>query len=231
MQFLSEPALAALLQQPDVSKQKGLRNLMFMILMYDTAARCSEILDMRVCDLQLDVKNPIAYLHGKGQKVRRVPLLQKTVQHCRKYLQKFHPGEDGKSGEPLFYTIRDGARHRMSPDTVAVFLQKYGEAAAKICPEVPEHIHPHMLRHTRAMHLYQSGMPMDLLSQYPGHAQVETTMIYAYADTEMKRVAIQKADAVRNSNSVPDEIWAMGVSPLCRNFHFFGIRLIIPNSE
>ena len=64
------------------------------------------------------------------------------------------------------------------------------------------------MRHTRAMHLYQSGMPMVLLSQYLGHAQVETTMIYAYADTEMKRAAIQKADAVRKAKPTPDEIWA-----------------------
>lgn len=96
----------------------------------------------------------------------------------------------------------------MSPDTVAAFFAKYGSMATAVCQEVPEHIHPHMMRHTRAMHLYQSGMPMVLLSQYLGHAQVETTMIYAYADTEMKRAAIQKADAVRGTKPVPDEIWA-----------------------
>lgn len=93
-------------------------------------------------------------------------------------------------------------------DTVAAFFAKYGSMAKAVCQEVPEHIHPHMMRHTRAMHLYQSGMPMVLLSQYLGHAQVETTMIYAYADTEMKRAAIQKADAVRGTKPVPDEIWA-----------------------
>ena len=92
--------------------------------------------------------------------------------------------------------------------TVAAFFAKYGSMAKAVCQEVPEHIHPHMMRHTRAMHLYQSGMPMVLLSQYLGHAQVETTMIYAYADTEMKRAAIQKADAVRGTKPVPDEIWA-----------------------
>ena len=96
----------------------------------------------------------------------------------------------------------------MSPDTVAAFFAKYGSMAKAVCQEVPEHIHPHMMRHTRAMHLYQSGMPMVLLSQYLGHAQVETTMIYAYAETEMKRAAIQKADAVRGTKPVPDEIWA-----------------------
>ena len=48
----------------------------------------------------------------------------------------------------------------------------------------------------------------SILDPYLGHSQVETTMIYAYADTEMKRAAIQKADAVRKDKSVPDEIWA-----------------------
>ena len=64
VEFLTEPSLTALLQQPDPSKPKALRNLVFMILMYDTAARCSELLDMKVCDLLLDAIHPIAYLHG-----------------------------------------------------------------------------------------------------------------------------------------------------------------------
>lgn len=207
VEFLTEPALTALLQQPDPSKQKDLRNLVFMILMYDTAARCSELLDMKICDLRLNEKHPIAYLHGKGRKIRTVPLLNKTVQHYRQYLNKFHPGEDDHSEALLFYTVIHGAQQKMSPDTVAAFFVKYGKTAKAACPEVPEHIHPHMIRHTRAMHLYQSGMPMVLLSQYLGHAQVETTMIYAHADTEMKRSAIQKVDAVRKTNLAPDEIW------------------------
>ena len=67
-----------------------------------------------------------------------------------------------------------------------------------------------VIRHFRTMGIIcvSPEMPMVLLSQYLGHAQVETTMIYAYADTEMKRAAIQKADAVRKTKSVPNEIWA-----------------------
>ena len=206
--FLTEPALTALLQQPDPSKPKDLRNLVFMILMYDTAARCSELLNMKVCDLRLDEKHPIAYLHGKGGKTRTVPLLSKTVQHCRQYLRRFHPAANDHSEAPLFFTVIHGAQQKMSPDAVATFFTKYGSMARSICPEVPKHIHPHMMRHTRAMHLYQSGMPMVLLSQYLGHAQVETTMIYAHADTEMKRAAIQKADAVRKIKPALNEIWA-----------------------
>lgn len=208
VEALSDPALAALFRQPDPTKTKELRNLVLMLLMYDTAARCSEILQMSVCDLRLTVEHPIAYLHGKGNKTRTVPLLPKTVRHCVQYLRKFHPGEEAGSKVPLFYSLIHGTQQRMSPDTVAAFLDKYGKMAAQECPEVPAHIHPHMLRHSRAMGLYRMGMPLSLLSQYLGHSQVETTKIYAYADTEMKRAAIAKADAVRNGKPVPDEIWA-----------------------
>lgn len=208
VETLSDSALAILLQQPDATKKRELRNLVIMMLMYDTAARCSEILGMNICDLRLTAEHPIAYLHGKGNKTRTVPLLPKTVQHCSQYLRKFHPSEAANSKAPLFYTVIHGIQQRMSSDTVAAFLDKYGKMAACICPEVPAHIHPHMLRHSRAMSLYRMGMPLSLLSQYLGHAQVETTRIYAYADTEMKRAAIEKADSLRNGNSIPDEIWA-----------------------
>ncbi len=207
VEYLSESALEALLKQPDPSKQTGLRNLFFMVLMYDTAARCGELINMKVRDLRINVQHPIAYLHGKGDKTRTVPLLSRTVQHCERYLRKFHYSEAESSEKPLFYTMIHGMQQPMSPDTVALFLKKYGEMACGICSEVPAHIHPHMLRHTRAMHLYHQGMPMMLLSEYLGHASEETTKIYAYADTEMKRAAIDKADIVRNGSTPPAPIW------------------------
>ena len=178
-----------------------------MVLMYDTAARCGELLGMRIRDLRLKVQHPIAYLHGKGNKTRTVPLLARTVEHCERYLRAFHPNEPADSEKPLFYTIIHGMQQPMSPDTVALFLKKYGEMAHNSCPEVPAHIHAHMLRHTRAMHLYHQGMPMMLLSEYLGHASEETTKVYAYADTEMKRAAIDKADIVRNGAPQPAPIW------------------------
>ena len=130
VEFLTEPALTVLLQQPNPAKPKDLRNLVFMILMYDTAARCSELLNMKVCDLRLDEKHPIAYLHGKGRKTRTVPLLSKTVQHCRQYLRRFHPTTNNRSEAPLFFTVIHGTQQKMSPDTVAAFLKKYGSMAS-----------------------------------------------------------------------------------------------------
>ena len=208
VKYLSETALEILLKQPDTTKRTGLRNSFFMVLMYDTAARCGELLSMKVRDLRINVQYPIAYLHGKGNKTRTVPLLAKTVQHCERYLHTFHNGEPIDSEKPLFYTVIHGIQQPMSADTVALFLKKYGELACHYCPEVPTHIHAHMLRHTRAMHLYHQGMPMMLLSEYLGHASEETTKIYAYADTEMKRTAIDKADIVRNGVTAPEPVWA-----------------------
>lgn len=190
--FLSEEGLKTLLMQPDTSKRVGIRNQCFMCLMYDTAARCQELLDFRLKDLSLTGNAPFVYLTGKGNKTRAVPLMKTTVQYLLNYLKVFHP-EHKKPDDYLFYTISHGGRHSMSQDTVQLFIKNYGRAAREICPDIPERVHPHQLRHTRAIHLYRGGMPLSILSEFLGHASEETTRIYAYADTEMKRKAIEKA--------------------------------------
>jgi len=129
---------------------------------------------------------------GKGGKHRLIPIMEKTAEHCKKYLSLFHPQEHDKK-QYLFYTIRQGIKQQMSDDNVARFLKGYGLSAREKCVEIPEKVHPHLFRHTRAMHLYRGGMPLALVAEWLGHAQLETTLIYAHADTEMKRQAIQKA--------------------------------------
>ena len=96
----------------------------------------------------------------------------------------------------------------MSDDNVARFLKSYGTSAKKKCPEIPDRIHPHLFRHTRAMHLYRGGMPLALLAEWLGHSQLETTLIYANADTEMKRKAIQKA--TNQSNPIQSDYFLHG---------------------
>ena len=127
------------------------------------------------------------------------------MEHLRSYLDKFHPEHSRDSTDYLFYTY-GGPQKRMSEDTVAAFVKKYGISAKRICPSIPDRVHPHMLRHTRAMHLYQDGVPLTLISEFLGHAQIETTRVYAYADTEMKRKAIQKANST-TPHTIPDAIW------------------------
>ena len=197
--FLSDNALKALLAQPSTTKLNGVRDRVFMSVMYDTAARCSELLNMRISDIRIGVTHPVAYLRGKGNKIRSVPLMPKTVEHLKQYLQIFHPNAESNSDDYLFFATTHGNRHRLSPDAAAQFMKKYGEKAREVCPEVPARVHPHQLRHTRAIHLYRDGVPLVLVGEYLGHVNPDTTRIYAYADTEMKRKALEKSDERRFS--------------------------------
>jgi site-specific recombinase XerD len=208
VEFLSEDALQTLLKQPNPRKRLGLRDRFFMALMYETAARCDELLKLKVRDIRIHLHHPISILTGKGNKPRPVTLLPRAVEHCKQYLEIFHPNINGTGGDEfLFYIVTHGQKHAMSPDNVAAFMKKHGEAARKICPEVPEKVHPHQLRHTRAIHLYREGMPLALLSEFLGHASPETTKIYAYADAEMQRKAMEKADHMRKGRPAPEAIW------------------------
>ncbi|WP_202804123.1 tyrosine-type recombinase/integrase [Crystallibacter crystallopoietes] len=95
----------------------------------------------------------------------------------------------------------------MSDDNVARLLRQHAAKARENCPEIPAKVHPHMLRHSRAMHLYKAGMPLALLSEWLGHADPETTLIYAYADTAMKRQALAKATEGITTNPSAVPIW------------------------
>lgn len=190
--YMSEAAVKALLAAPDTRTKMGLRDQFLMIFLYDTGARIQEALDVKICALRID-KTPTVTLHGKGGKIRVVPLMKDTVQHLDNYMGVFHKGESVFSTEWLFYVERKGSRSAMCDDTARLRIQKYAELARENCPDVPERVHPHLWRHTRAMHLYQHGMDLTMISQWLGHKQVETTLIYAYADTEAKRKAIEKA--------------------------------------
>lgn len=196
LKYFSEDALKSILEQPDSRKKKEIRNLFFMILMYDTAARNQEMLDIRLKDMHVSNPEPYVVITGKGRKTRLVPIMKKTVEHYEKYIRIFHKSSSGDAY--LFYTVRNGEQYQMSPDNTEKFIKKYGEMARKQNKEVPFNVHPHMFRHARSMHLYHGGMPLPLLSEWLGHAQWNTTLIYANADTRMKQEAIEKATSKIN---------------------------------
>lgn len=193
IEYMSEDAVKAVLAQPDASTEKGLRDQFLMVLLYDTGARIQELMDIRFCDIRLG-KTPTVILHGKGNKVRTVPLMESTIKHFKHYAEVFHCGEDAYSEQFLFYTVRNGSKKKMHHDTAREFIFAYGLAAKEKCADVSDNVHPHLIRHTRSMNLYQRGMDLILISEWLGHANIETTrQFYAKADTEQKRLAIEKA--------------------------------------
>jgi len=189
-EYMSEVAVKAILNQPNPETKNGLRDQFFMILLYDTGTRIQEILNMRVKDVHVG-KTSTVTVFGKGSKLRTIPIMEKTVAHFHNYISAFHANKDVNA--PLFYILRNGEKHPMSDDNVRRFMQKYAAEAQRECAEVPDNVYPHLWRHSRAMHLYQHGTDLTMISQWLGHAHLETTLIYASADTEHKRRAIEKA--------------------------------------
>ena len=190
VKHMGEAALSALLSAPDAHTPSGRRDRAILAVMYDAAARVQEVANISLRDICLGPK-PSLTLRGKGGKTRVVPLMPNTVRILRAHVSEFHPG--GTPDDHLFFTRYNGTRNRMTEDNIRKIVYRYGALARKTTAEVPERLHPHTLRHSRAMHLYQNGMDLEILSQWLGHARLETTLIYANADAEMKRKAIAAA--------------------------------------
>jgi len=191
VKFASEKAIAAILACPPPDTSLGRRDRTMLTVLYDTGARVQELVDIGTDDLNL-TDNPSVTLRGKGRKSRIVPLMNRTVIMLKRYMSEFH-SDPSSSCPKLFYALGRRGRRRMTEDNVRVLIAKYGKAARARCPDVPERVHPHMFRHSRAMHLYSNGMDLTLVSQWLGHAQFETTLIYAHAGVEKKRAAVESA--------------------------------------
>ena len=172
MEVLSEDALAAILSAPPQTKM-GLRDRTILITLYDSAVRLSELLKIRIGDMNLDSEYPYVFIRGKGNKERTVQLTEKSVGHLKEYIHVFHPNPSGDTF--LFSTTIKGNTDKMSSGNVQRILKQYSDIARCACSDTPISVHPHMLRRTRATNLYQDGVAIELVSTVIGHARVETT--------------------------------------------------------
>ncbi len=176
-----------LLAAPDRSTQRGRRDATLLATLYETAARVSELAGLAVRDIRLEPP-PLAVLTGKGRKTRQVPLGASAAALLGAYLAENGLDKPGRDDHPLFFN-QHGTR--LSRGGIAWITAKYhaqagGPAPAGTC-------HPHILRHSRAMHLLESGVPLPYIRDLLGHAELSTTEIYARASTEAKRKALEAA--------------------------------------
>lgn len=187
IEYLERTEIEAVLQSIDRGSALGRRDYALFCLMFNTGARVQEALDVRRRDVRLDAP-PQVRLQGKGNKVRLCPIWPVTAKLLRAFIDEL-PASDGDPAEALLFT---NARGRpLTRFGVRYLLRRYVVAAAKLAPSMRDKsIHPHSLRHSTAIALLKSGVDFATISQWLGHAGLNTTMRYARADIDLKRQAI-----------------------------------------
>ncbi len=189
--FLTGEEMKILLSMPDPSTSKGLRNVVLMSVLYDSAARVQEIIDLKVKDLRLD-KLAVITLYGKGQKIRCVPITEKTKKLLESHLRCSSSNNGVSSGEQ--YVFLNQKNQQLTRWGISYIINKYVRLAS-LCDgfNVRFSITPHVFRHSKSVHLLQSGVNLIYIRDFLGHSDCSTTQIYAKADTETRRKALEAA--------------------------------------
>ena len=186
--FLTRAEMVAVLGQPG-QNWSSQRDHLLLAMLYNTGARVSEIIAVRVIDVVLD-GSACVHLHGKGRKLRSIPLWKDTVLEIRAWLRR----NLSLRGEAALIPNRDG--QSMTRSNVAQRLAlAVSRAVVKQPSLINKRVSPHTLRHTSAMHLLQSGVPFEVIALWLGHESTTTTHRYVEADLAMKEKALASLDA------------------------------------
>jgi site-specific recombinase XerD len=182
---LSRDEIQALLDAPDRTTWSGRRDAVMFAVMYNTGARVSEIIRLRVADVLIDRAHAV-HLHGKGRKERVIPLWPSTLAQVRTWLEQINqraeaPVFPNRTGRPL---SRSGIEDR---------LRGAITKASSRCPSLQGRaISPHTVRHTTATHLLESGVDITVISMWLGHEDTATTHQYLEASLAMKEAALKR---------------------------------------
>ncbi|NCC22587.1 MAG: integrase [Alphaproteobacteria bacterium] len=185
--FLSREEMTAVIGDPGATWTSQ-RDHLLLTMLYNTGARVSEIIAVRVADVVLEA-SACVHLHGKGRKQRAVPLWKSTVQEVRAWLRcnpvlaadaPLLPNRDGRA------MTRQNVNQRFDI-AVTRATQTHPSLARR-------HISPHTIRHSTAMHMLQSGVAFSVIALWMGHESVTTTHRYVEADLTMKEQALARLE-------------------------------------
>ena len=197
-EFLTREEMLAVIGAPGADWM-GQRDKLLLALLYNTGARVSEAIGVKVGDVVL-APAACVHLHGKGRKQRSVPLWRSTVKVIRAWL-KFNPDLT-----PTSALLPNRGGQAMTRSNVTQRLALAVKKAALTTPSLAGRtISPHCLRHSTAMHLLQSGVEISVIALWLGHESPATTHQYIEADLAMKEKALAR---LQDPNVVPQRFRA-----------------------
>ncbi|MFN0314551.1 MAG: tyrosine-type recombinase/integrase [Burkholderiales bacterium] len=187
IEYLEKAEIEALLASIDRETPAGSRDYAMFSLMFNTGARVQEVVDLRVRDLRLESPCQVRFA-GKGNKVRLCPIWPRIARLLKDLTEKQPDSTEDPAGRHVFLNAHGAPMTRFG---VRYLLRQHIAAGANAAPTlVGKRIHPHSLRHTTAIHLLKAGVDFATISQWLGHASLNTTMRYARADLDLKRQAL-----------------------------------------
>jgi site-specific recombinase XerD len=194
--YLEYDEIQKILSVIDQTTPKGRRDYTLLATMFNTGARVQEILDLQACDLQLSKPFQVQ-LTGKGRKQRSCPIWPQTAQLLRRLCMELHI--DLRSEVHVFQNCRATPLSRFG---VRFILNECIKRAQASIPSLcSKRLHPHSMRHSTAVALLKSGVDLTTISQWLGHADLNTTNRYAVIDLEMKRKAIESIQPVESQGT------------------------------
>ena len=167
-EVLTPDEVIALLGQCSQTSSLGLRHRALITVLYRTGVRCSEVLALRLKDIDLQ-GGSVAVLHGKGDRRRTVGIDPGASAIVEAWIERRHK-LDLPMEAPLFCTLRGTP---MDSAQVRLLLPRLARRA-----RIAKRVHPHGLRHTHAYELMMEGVPMPIIQRQLGHASLATTDTY-----------------------------------------------------
>jgi site-specific recombinase XerD len=193
--YLEKIEMDALLNAPDKKTDQGKRDHALLLFLYNTGARSDEAAQLKIADIYIPnvpKRNlSTALIRGKGNKLRRCPLWQQTIDELSTIIVGRNPPEHvflNRSKQPL---TRFG---------IYIMVSRYGKQISKQLPSMgKKRISPHTIRHTTATHLLRAGVDINTIRAWLGHVSINTTNIYAEVDLDMKAKALACCEITEKS--------------------------------
>ena len=182
---LSEDEVVRLLNQPDITTSEGFRDRTMLEVLYATGMRVSELINLTLERVDLNMKYIIAF--GKGSKERIVPLGSVAAEFLQQYLEKVRPKLTHADRNTNIVFLAFGG-HELTRQRFWQIIRAYGRKA-----NINKALTPHILRHSFATHLLDNGADLRSVQELLGHSDISTTQIYTHLTNKRLRDIYAKA--------------------------------------